>query len=342
MRSMWLERESGGGGSGASGGGAAAKTAAAAPRETASSRAAAKAATEKREKAAETPVRAVKTMSADAIAKASDRLYRGESGVAKSVKTTTAEAETSFAPKISEASRRLAKKYREKQRTNDAKPAASDRASTLPTREREELKELESCTFAPNISRRSREISASLYKKKSGSFVERSRVWAQRKEAILEAEREAKVEDDLRDCTFAPKISAPGQTSRERRSTTILVDDPESSSASPAPATPSSSGVMPKGLESFLARQQSARKQREEKNALANRLDGSTWKHETTTSEPFTFATASKARHQRPRDVKEDVKVEANAATPTQRRPPKSPAYVAARERLRGVHLRDA
>ena len=118
-------------------------------------------------------MRAVKTMSADAIAKASDRLYRGESGVAKSVKTTTAEAETPFAPKISEASRRLAKKYREKQRTNDAKPAASDRASTLPTREREELKELESCTFAPNISRRSREISASLYKKKSGSFVER-------------------------------------------------------------------------------------------------------------------------------------------------------------------------
>ena len=98
---MWLERESGGGASGgasgASGCGAAAKTAAAAPRETARSRAAAKAATERRAKAAETPVRAVKTMSADAIARASDRLYRGESGVAKSVKTTTAEAETSFA-----------------------------------------------------------------------------------------------------------------------------------------------------------------------------------------------------------------------------------------------------
>jgi hypothetical protein len=91
---------------------------------------------------------------------------------------------------------------------------------------------------------------------------------------------------------------------------------------------------MPKGLESFLARQQSARKQREEKNAILNRLDGSTWKNETTTSEPFTFATASKARHQKSYDVA-DVKVEANEHTPTQRRPPKSPAYVLARERLR-------
>lgn len=43
-------------------------------------------------------------MSVDVIVKVLDRLYCGESGVVKFVKTTTAEAETSFASKISEAS----------------------------------------------------------------------------------------------------------------------------------------------------------------------------------------------------------------------------------------------
>lgn len=60
---------------------------------------------------------------------------------------------------------------------NDVKLVVSDCVLMLLMCECEELKELELCTFASNISRRFREISAFLYKKKFGFFVECLCVW---------------------------------------------------------------------------------------------------------------------------------------------------------------------
>ena len=154
--------------------------------------------------------------------------------------------------------------------------------------ERAELAEIDAhCTFTPTISRKSREIHASLVRRASSatktpsSFVERSKVWARRKEEILEAEREAKREGDLRDCTFQP-----------------VTCDATSSSPMAVAKTPTP------GLESYLARQERARKMREERDAKLNRPDGSSWRHETTVPQEFSFQTAStaRARATRPRN----------------------------------------
>ena len=255
-----------------------------------------------------------KKMSEREIREASERLYRGvgvaerEGGTTPRRRATEEDAAAcTFTPKISAASRKLAQKFREKQQQSQqqqqqsrqqqqtdqkkhrekrnqlATAAAADtptNAATLTTRERAELAEIDAhCTFTPTISRKSREIHASLVRRASSatktpsSFVERSKVWARRKEEILEAEREAKREGDLRDCTFQPVTCAATSSS------------PMAVAKTPTP-----------GLESYLARQERARKMREERDAKLNRLDGSSWRNETTVPQEFSFHTTSTAR----------------------------------------------
>ena len=164
----------------------------------------------------------------------------------------------------------MAQKFKEKQQLQQQRSQADGKkphkkqladagspttAATLTTRERAELAEIDAhCTFTPTISRKSREIHASLVRRASSatktpsSFVERSKVWARRKEEILEAEREAKREGDLRDCTLQPVTCAATSSS------------PMAVAKTPTP-----------GLESYLARQERARKMREERDAKLNR-----------------------------------------------------------------------
>jgi len=257
-----------------------------------------------------------KKMSEREIRAASERLYRGV-GVAEREDGTTPRrgateedaAACTFTPKISATSRKLAQKFREKQQQSQqqqqqqqqsrpqqqtdqkahrekrnqlAAPTADTptNAATLTTRERAELAEIDAhCTFTPTISRKSREIHASLVRRASSatktpsSFVERSKVWARRKEEILEAEREAKREGDLRDCTFQPVTCAATSSS------------PMAVAKTPTP-----------GLESYLARQERARKLREERDAKLNRRDGSSWRNETTVPKEFSFHTTSTSR----------------------------------------------
>ena len=140
---------------------------------------------------------------------------------------------------------------------------------------------------------------ASSATKTPSSFVERSKVWARRKEEILEAEREAKREGDLRDCTFQP-----------------VTCDATSSSPMAVAKTPTP------GLESYLARQERARKMREERDAKLNRPDGSSWRHETTVPQEFSFQTASTARAKGDAPAKQYA--DARRALKNRTRPPSS------------------
>ena len=280
------------------------------------------------EEARVTAMREGKKMSESEIRATSERLYRGVGVVEREGGTTPRRrakeegaAACTFTPKISAASRKLAQKFKEKQQLQQQRSQADGKkshkkqladagspttAATLTTRERAELAEIDAhCTFTPTISRKSREIHASLVRRASSatktpsSFVERSKVWARRKEEILEAEREAKREGDLRDCTFQPVTCAATSSS------------PMAVAKTPTP-----------GLESYLARQERARKMREERDAKLNRPDGSSWRHETTVPQEFSFQTASTARAKGDAPAKQYA--DARRALKNRTRPPSS------------------
>ena len=153
------------------------------------------------------------------------------------------------------------------------------------------------------------------------SFVERSKVWAERKEHILEAEREAKREDEIRDCTFQPQqVTAAAQR--------VAEDEPNS------PANPV---VEISGLDAYLARQERARRLREEKNAILNRFDGGSWTPELTVPKEFEFHSV------KTRASSESTTSPPESSSPARERQGgvsarRSPAYVEARAKLRLLH----
>jgi hypothetical protein len=255
------------------------------------------------------------------------------------------------------------------------------------SRELEELKELEACTFAPKISRRSAKISENLLKKADmpTSFLGRSKLWAERKEHVLEAEREAKRNEEVRGCTFQPELlAAPlatmtkltlastSQMTMTTLATTTMSTPPpattksKSKSSSEHSLSPLSSMKTPKsavdtanpgilvsssappttpGLQAYLARQESARKLREEKEAILNRCSGESWKPRVTVPVEFAFTTrkssATTTTTTSTTTTADEPKQRENAAAaenaPRDERPPpiaKSPAYVAARTKL--------
>ena len=192
------------------------------------------------------------------------------------------------------------------------------------TDEDEDAKE---CTFTPRIGRRSRALSEALLKKASmpASFVERSKVWADRKEHILEAEREAKREDEIRDCTFQPQVQVTAAAAQR-----VAEDEPNS------PANPV---VEISGLDAYLARQERARRLREEKNAILNRFDGASWTPELTVPKEFEFHTVPKTCA----SSKSTTTSPPESSSPAHERQGgvsvwRSPAYVEARAKLRLLH----
>jgi hypothetical protein len=76
------------------------------------------------------------------------------------------------------------------------------------------------------------------------------------------------------------------------------------------------------GLESYLARQERARKMREERDAKLNRPDGSSWRHETTVPQEFSFQTTSTARAKGDAPAKQYA--DARRALKNRMRPPSS------------------
>ena len=133
-----------------------------------------------------------KKMSESEIRATSERLYRGVGVVEREGGTTPRRrakeegaAACTFTPKISAASRKLAQKFKEKQQLQQQRSQADGKkphkkqladagspttAATLTTRERAELAEIDAhCTFTPTISRKSREIHASLVRRASSA-----------------------------------------------------------------------------------------------------------------------------------------------------------------------------
>lgn len=274
---------------------------------------------------AETEAEATPRLSARALARSIERLHAGGGGSegrrARVAAVAAAAARESSAVKMSATSRRLAARRRAKTARED-EPAP---AAPTPTPDADDVLSPD-CTFAPTISRRSREISSKMLGNSSASFVERSKSWAETKERVLEAEREARIEGSLRECTFRPQITAKtseaasGGASTSRSTTTLTTSDASAS----AGETDSVVARAPPGLDSYLARQEAARRMREAKNAALNRFTGSTWTGARTTPKEFSFAT----------DARLERRAAANVHDAQESTTPKSPAYVQARAKL--------
>lgn len=298
-------------------------------------------------------------LSGEALRRATERLHAGAGSGSPRRSAAYVDEECTFTPKIGALSRRMAAEQRRRmgETTNGGakkkknttttpkepvglggadeaktqnvaetvpKPVVAVKTKTTKktnqqkkTDEDEDAKE---CTFTPRIGRRSRALSEALLKKASmpASFVERSKVWADRKEHILEAEREAKREDEIRDCTFQPQqVTAAAQR--------VAEDEPNS------PANPV---VEISGLDAYLARQERARRLRDEKNAILNRFDGASWTPELTVPKEFEFHSV------KTRASSESTTSPPESSSPAHERQGggvsawRSPAYVEARAKL--------
>lgn len=297
-------------------------------------------------------------LSGEALRRATERLHAGAGSVSLRRSAAYADEECTFTPKIGALSRRMAAEQRrrrmgettnggnKKKNTKTPKEpvglAGADEAKT-PTnvaetvpkkpvvaekkKTDEDEEDAKECTFTPRIGRRSRALSEALLKKASmpSSFVERSKIWADRKEHILEAEREAKLEDEVRDCTFQPQVQVTAAAAQR-----VAEDEPNS------PANPV---VEISGLDAYLARQERARRLREEKNAILNRFDGASWTPELTVPKEFEFHTVPKTRA----SSKSTTTSPPESSSPARERQGgvsawRSPAYVEARAKLRLLH----
>ena len=307
-------------------------------------------------RAAATPL----VLSGEALRRATERLHAG-AGSRSPRRSAYVDEECTFTPKIGALSRRMAAEQR--RRGESARATATKKTPTLtptpkepvdlgtrsaeaqkqnaaetppsmPKRVVAEKKKKENrqtkdddedakeCTFTPRIGRRSRALSEALLKKASmpTSFVERSKIWADRKEHILEAEREAKLEDEVRDCTFHPQQVTAAATR-------VAEDEPNSV------ATPPSVEIS--GLDAYLARQERARRLREEKNAILNRFDGASWTPEPTVPKEFEFHSVGASK----KTCSSSKSPESLSPAPGQGVSAwRSPAYVEARAKLRLLH----
>lgn len=204
--------------------------------------------------------------------------------------------------------------------------AAAERDADLRAlRERDELKELnESCTFAPVINATSKKLGTHIMP--NVDFIERSKVWAARKQNVLDAEREAQRDEEIAHCTFEPRPIS----SSTSRFTTPAKNAPSSTPTTPMPSTPTET----KGLRAYLARQESARKMRDERNAALAGLTGATWRNENTVPVEFSFSTTTSAALKVANTVNDDAGAE-DAANDT---PPNfKSAYADARAKFYGA-----
>lgn len=260
-------------------------------------------------------------LSASALARSIERLHAGVGGSERRRARIEAEARKSAAEssavRMSATSRRLAERRRAKIASEkDSLAPPPDSLAPPPDSD-------SSHTFMPDISHRSRVIASKILGNSSASFVERASSWAETRARALEAEREARIEGSLRECTFRPQITttsrSSGGASTTSRSTTTLT------TRSSDDAVAADSALSPPGLDSHLARQEAARRMREKKNAVLNGFTGSTWTGARTTPAEFSFATASRRR-----TAAKELQEEPSSTLPKQSPPP----YTEARAKL--------
>jgi len=309
-------------------------------------------------------------LSGEALRRATERLHAGAGSASPRRSAAYVDEECTFTPKIGALSRRMAADQRRRRmgETNGGakkkntkttnttpkepvglggadeaktqnvaetapKPVVAEKKTKTKTKKTnqqtktdEDEEDAKECTFTPRIGRRSRALSEALLKKASmpSSFVERSKIWADRKEHILEAEREAKLEDEVRDCTFHPRQVTAAAAATQR----VAEDEPNSLPTNP---------VEISGLDAYLARQERARRLREEKNAILNRFDGASWTPELTVPKEFEFHSV------KTRASSESTTSPPESSSPARERQGgvsawRSPAYVEARAKLRLLH----
>lgn len=311
---------------------------------------------------AKTAAAAPLVLSGEDLRRATERLHAGAGSGSPRRSAAYVDEECTFTPKIGALSRRMAAEQRRRrmgEKNGGAKKKNTKTTNTTPkepvglvgadeaktqnvaetvpkpvvTEKKKKTKETnqqtkmdededaKECTFTPRIGRRSRALSEALLKKASmpSSFVERSKIWADRKEHILEAEREAKLEDEVRDCTFHPQ-----QVTAAAATQIVAQDEPNSPPTNP---------VEISGLDAYLARQERARRLREEKNAILNRFDGASWTLEPTVPKEFEFHSV------KTRASSESTPSPSESSSPARERQGgvsawRSPAYVEARAKL--------
>ncbi|KAG2381568.1 hypothetical protein C9374_005952 [Naegleria lovaniensis] len=126
-------------------------------------------------------------------------------------------------------------------------------------RKEKDEKEMEQCTFKPNVLANPK--THSLQK----TFADRLIFWDKKRKAKLEQERKEKTLQELKQCTFKPTIDRIKQDDL-----TKLENDSE-----------------PLGFDDFIQRQIEAREKKKHASRVINY--GENWKHETTVPKEFTF-----------------------------------------------------
>ena len=132
-----------------------------------------------------------------------------------------------------------------------------------------EDRELEACTFAPDIGQ-----SRDLAPETRESIYQRGRTWVAKREVKLLRKRVARVGDELTDCTFEPEQVAKPLRSARRHARSRSVSSIEE---------------LHPSVSDFLARQRRGRELAKEKNN-PRFLDGSKWTGRTTQPKEFKFA----------------------------------------------------
>lgn len=124
-------------------------------------------------------------------------------------------------------------------------------------------KEMEECTFQPNINKESRAMQGQGHG--ATSVVARTQIWQKQRNARMRQEREAQEKKEMEECTFRPNIRSykPKKTKKPIEDTAY-------------------------GIEEHLDRQAVARK-RDEDAKTTPHSTGENWKHELTKPKEFSF-----------------------------------------------------
>lgn len=125
-------------------------------------------------------------------------------------------------------------------------------------RKRAADKEMEECTFQPNINRNSQNMPSS-----SHSVVARTQQWQKQRNMRMRAEREAQEKKEMENCTFKPNVSS--YKPKKKKS------------------------IKAYGVEDHLERQSVARKRKEDQGSIPHST-GANWENKLTKPQEFSFS----------------------------------------------------
>ncbi|KAL9651284.1 hypothetical protein ABK040_001237 [Willaertia magna] len=156
------------------------------------------------------------------------------------------------------------------QRVNDMYKRSSKTKKKLENKKKELVdKELEGCTFSPNVSKTITKAS-NLSSFNGKSIVDRGAVWDKKRKLKIAKEKIELENKELEGCTFSPVLNRP-----------------QSSRSSPAVSTKDEGIIEPVGFDEFIQRQRIARNRKKEIENVFKY--GDKWKNQITVPKEFAF-----------------------------------------------------